>query len=249
MLPLYRTGAVLDELLGRLAAACPPGMEYVLVDDRCPDRSGDVVLQRWRHVPGRLLLLADNVGQHAAVHAGLRHARGDRVVVMDADLQDSPEDVPRLLSALASGGVDVVCAGRRGDYTGPGRSVRGGVPQAGPRLSGGRIPVDAGMFSAWHRTAIERVVALDDHAVPLVPAAARARLQIATLPLDRQVRPQGRSATGSLRRVRVAVRGLVTLTPLHAVARRLQAVRRRPPTAHIVELGLVTAHSSPHEDP
>ena len=216
----------------------------MLVDDRCPDGSGDVVLLRWRHLPGRLLLLADNAGQHAAVHAGLRQARGDRVVVMDADLQDSPEDVPRLLAALASGGADVVCAGRRGDYTGPGRRrTAAAYRQLASLLSGGRIPVDAGMFSAWHRTAVASVVALDDHAVPLVPAAARARLRIATLPLDRQARPQGRSATGSLRRVRVAARGLVTLTPLHAVARRLQSVRRRPPQAHVVELGRSSSRS------
>jgi hypothetical protein len=157
---------------------------------------------------------------------------------MDADLQDSPEDVPRLLAALASGGSDVVCAGRRGDYTGPGRRRTAAAYRRLARLlSGGRIPVDAGMFSAWHRTAVDRIVALDDHAVPLVPAAARARLRIATLPLDRQARPQGRSATGSLRRLRVAAQGLVTLTPLHAVARRLQAVRRRPPAAQVVELG------------
>jgi dolichol-phosphate mannosyltransferase len=246
VVPMHRTSATLDELLTRLAAACPPGTEYVLVDDGCPDGSADLVLERWAHLPGRVLRLADNVGQHAAVQAGLRHALGERVIVMDADLQDLPEDVPPLLTALATGGVDgvdVVCAARRGHYEDPGQERTARAYRRVARLlSGGRIPVDAGMFSAWHRTGVERVVALDDHAAPLVPAAALAGLRIATLPVDRHSRPRGRSATGSLRRVRIAVRGLVTLTPLHPLARRLQPVRRHAPAAEIVELGRVPTH-------
>ncbi len=245
VLPLHRTAGNLDELLGRLVAACPPGTEYVLVDDRCPDGSGARVLADWRHVPGRLVRLRDNVGQHAAVQAGLRATHGERVVVMDADLQDAPEDVPRLLEALEAGDADVVCAGRRGHYeeAGKERTARA-YRRAARLLSRGRIPDDAGMFSAWRRAAVDRVVALEDHAAPLVPAAAVAGLRIDAVPVDRHTRMGSRSATGSLRRVRIAVRGLVTLTPLHPVVRRLQPVRRRPPAAEIVELGLVRS-----EDP
>jgi len=245
VLPLHRTAATLDELLERLAAACPPGTEYVLVDDHCPEDSGELVLARWAHLPGRLLRLAENAGQHAAVQAGLRRAYGDRVVVMDADLQDSPEDVPRLLAALDAGSADVVCAGRRGHYEGPGqeRTARAYRRVAG-LLSHGRIPVDAGMFSAWRRDAVARVIALDDHAAPLVPAAALAGLRLAAVPVDRHTRLRGRSATGSLRRVRIAVRGLVTLTPLHPMARRLQPVRRQPPAAKVLELGLVRSEEA-----
>jgi dolichol-phosphate mannosyltransferase len=240
---LYRTAATLDELLTRLEASCPPGSEYVLVDDCCPDGSGDQVLERWRHQRGRLLSLTDNVGQHAAVQAGLRHALGERVVVMDADLQDLPEDVPRLLAALDGGEADVVCAGRRGHYANPGqeRSARA-YRRVARLLSRGRIPADAGMFSAWHRFAVDKVVALGDHAAPLVPAAALAGLRISTVAVDRHARGHGRSATGSIRRVRIAVRGLVTLTPLHPLVRRLQPVRRHSPAAEVVELGLIPTH-------
>ena len=245
VLPLHRTAATLDELLERLRVSCPPGTEYVLVDDRCPERSGDLVLTRWAHLPGRLLSLAENVGQHACVQAGLRHAHGERIVVMDADLQDSPEDVPRLLAALDAGSADVVCAGRRGHYAhlGQERTARA-YRRVARLLSGGRIPVDAGMFSAWRRDSVDRVVALHDHAAPLVPAAALAGLSIATVPADRHSRPRGRSATGSWRRLRIAVRGLLTLTPVHPLARRLQPVRRRPPTAEVLELGLVRSEEA-----
>jgi polyisoprenyl-phosphate glycosyltransferase len=247
VLPLHGTAASLDELLDRLAAACPEGTEYVLVDDRCPDRSGDLVLARWRHLPGRLIRLGENVGQHAAVQAGLRHACGERVVVMDADLQDSPEDAPHLLAALGSGEADVVCAGRRGHYENPGQERTARTYRWAARLlSRGRIPVDAGMFSAWPRSSVDQVVALDDHAAPLIPAAALAGLRITTVPVLRRTRPRGRSATSSLRRIRIAVRGLVTLTPLHPLARRLQPVRRRAPAAEVVELGVpVSSPSGP----
>ncbi len=245
VLPLYRTRLTLDELLERLTVACPPGTEFVLVDDACPDGTGDLVLAGWGQLPGRLVRLASNVGQHAAVQAGLRRTRGARVVVMDADLQDSPEDVPRLLAELDAGSADIVCAGRRGHYAAPARERSARAYRRAARLlSGGRIPVDAGMFSAWRREAVDRVVALDDHAAPLVPAAARARLRIATLPVERNTRPRGRSATGAWRRLRIAGRGLVTLTPLHPVARRLQPRRRRPTAAEVVELGLVRSEGA-----
>jgi glycosyltransferase involved in cell wall biosynthesis len=240
VLPLHATAGSLDELLERLGSACPAGTEYVLVDDRCPDGSGDLVLDRWAHLPGRLVRLRENAGQHAAVQAGIRRVHGERVVVMDADLQDAPEDVPRLLDTLDAGGADVVCAGRRGRYATPGQERTARAYRRLARLlSRGRIPVDAGMFSAWHAAAVTRVVALEDHAAPLVPSAAVAGLRITTLPVDRHTRPRGWSATGSVRRVRIAVRGLLTLTPLHPVVRRVQPVRRRPPAAEVVELGLV----------
>ena len=73
----------------------------------------------------------------------------------------------------------------------------------------------------------------------VTPEIAKEAMALASHKLPLHTRMVSRSATGSLRRVRIAVRGLVTLTPLHPVVRRLQAVRRRPPAAEVVELGLV----------
>jgi dolichol-phosphate mannosyltransferase len=88
--------------------------ELVFVDDRSVDGGWAVLQELARgdtHV--RAFRLSRNFGQHAAITAGLAQARGQWAVVMDCDLQESPEDIPRLWAA-AGGGYDVVRTIRRG---------------------------------------------------------------------------------------------------------------------------------------
>ena len=92
--------------------------ELILVDDRCPRGSWAVICQLAREYPHILgVRLSRNFGQHAAIGAGLSHVRGQWVVVMDCDLQDQPEEVPRLLQAAHDGNFDIVraCRGARND--------------------------------------------------------------------------------------------------------------------------------------
>jgi dolichol-phosphate mannosyltransferase len=88
--------------------------ELVFVDDRSVD-DGWAVLQRLAggdpHV--NAFRLSRNFGQDAAITAGLAQARGDWALVMDCDLQEAPEDIPRLLAA-AQDGYDIVRTTRRG---------------------------------------------------------------------------------------------------------------------------------------
>jgi polyisoprenyl-phosphate glycosyltransferase len=121
--PVYRAEACLDELCRRLVdalASLPGGFEIVLVDDGSPDGSWPVVEQlaaKDARIVG--VQLARNFGQHHAISAGLSEARGRWVVVMDCDLQDRPEEIPRLY-AKAQDGFDCVLARRaerRDDWT------------------------------------------------------------------------------------------------------------------------------------
>ena len=81
--------------------------EIILVDDGSADGSGAWIEERARQNPRvRGVLLEKNVGQSAALAAGLRHARGDIIVTMDADGQNDPSNIPQLLVALE--GADVV---------------------------------------------------------------------------------------------------------------------------------------------
>jgi dolichol-phosphate mannosyltransferase len=91
----------------------------VLVDDRSPDESWDI-LRGLAETDGsvRLIRLSRNFGQHAAITAGIEHARGRWIAVMDCDLQDPPEDIARLY-ARAREGAEIVYArrtGRRGPW-------------------------------------------------------------------------------------------------------------------------------------
>lgn len=111
VVPLYNSGATLDRLVAELAALpVPGGHELVLVDDGSDDdtaaRAERIV--RAAAFPVTLVRLARNFGEHNAVLAGLRHARGLHIVTMDDDLQNPPGEALRLWRCAVEGGHDVV---------------------------------------------------------------------------------------------------------------------------------------------
>jgi len=82
--------------------------EIVFVDDGSSDRTVEKI-RRGSQV--RLLQFAKNSGQSAAIYAGLAHASGNLLVLMDGDLQNDPKDIPRLLAEIEKG-FDLVCGYR-----------------------------------------------------------------------------------------------------------------------------------------
>jgi dolichol-phosphate mannosyltransferase len=117
VVPVYKSKECLEELHRRLAAALrtiTEDYEIILVEDCGGDGSWEVIVElaaRDARVTG--LQMSRNFGQHYAITAGLDQSRGDWVVVMDGDLQDAPEEIPRLY-AKALEGYDVVVARRVG---------------------------------------------------------------------------------------------------------------------------------------
>jgi len=113
--PVYGCKGCLEELVDRIAAALQPrgsNFEVVLVDDRSPDGAWHRIVELSASRPWlRGLRLARNFGQHYAIAAGIEHARGRAIVVMDCDLQDVPEEIPNLLDQLKDD-VEVVFAQR-----------------------------------------------------------------------------------------------------------------------------------------
>lgn len=107
VVPLYRDVDNLTPLFARLQdviAALEHDAELVLVDDGSADGTAQRAIEAAGSYPysTTVVSLARNFGQHAAVFAGLQHARGDVVVTMDSDLQYPPEEIPRLLAELSS---------------------------------------------------------------------------------------------------------------------------------------------------
>lgn len=87
--------------------------EIILVDDGSTDDSEQLLRDLCsRHPELKVLILTRNYGQSAAISAGFKHAQGKVVVSMDGDLQNDPQDIPKLLTKLDEG-YDVVCGWRR----------------------------------------------------------------------------------------------------------------------------------------
>ncbi|MET0232079.1 MAG: glycosyltransferase family 2 protein [Rhodanobacteraceae bacterium] len=113
--PIYGCASCLRELCRRLEATLAPlveSYEIVLVDDASRDDAWSVVRELCTANPRiKAVALSRNFGQHYAIAAGLEHATGERVVVLDCDLQDRPEEIAALY-AKAREGYDIVFARR-----------------------------------------------------------------------------------------------------------------------------------------
>lgn len=159
VVPVYNEAQCLPVLHKRLGAVLDGlGLEseVILVDDGSTDISRKVIQEinkedkRWCGV-----FLARNFGQQAAITAGLDAARGRDIIVMDADLQDRPEDIPKLLEK-AREGFDVVYAKR---------SSRKGNPvkrffywlfyRLLADVASVKIPLDTGDFACMNRSAVD----------------------------------------------------------------------------------------------
>jgi polyisoprenyl-phosphate glycosyltransferase len=116
VLPIFNEEAVIPELHARLQKFLPAlglDAEVVFVDDGSRDRSLELLKKLSAVEPRyRVLSFARNFGHQAAITAGLDHARGEAVVVMDADLQDPPEVVLEMVAKWREG-FDVVYGKRR----------------------------------------------------------------------------------------------------------------------------------------
>jgi glycosyltransferase involved in cell wall biosynthesis len=209
VVPVFRNAAAIAELSDRLGRAlAPASYELLFVDDASPDDARAEIARlasEDSHVDG--LVLAENVGQNAAVVAGLARARGDAVAVIDGDGQDPPEAVPVLLDALARREADVVFATRRGRYEALPRLATGRLLKWTLwLLTRGKVPPSAGLFLVMRRAVAERVVAGADSDPYVLVLVARAAHAVATVPVERA--PGGPSSYTSRMRWRVAWRAL-----------------------------------------
>ena len=152
---LNEEGAV-DELHRRLAAALDGrDWEAVFVDDGSTDDTFTRLRALHEADPRvRVIRFKRNFGQHPAMHAGLSRARGDLIVTMDGDLQNEPEDIPKLLDALAR--ADVASGRRTARRDSPGRTVPSRVINGLLRRFTGVEISDYGCaFNGYRRSAIE----------------------------------------------------------------------------------------------
>jgi undecaprenyl-phosphate 4-deoxy-4-formamido-L-arabinose transferase len=108
VIPVYNEEAGLAALFARLYPALDKlgvAYEVIFVNDGSRDRSAAILREQFQKRPDvtRVVLLNGNFGQHMAIMAGFERTRGERVVTLDADLQNPPEEIGRLLEAMDAG--------------------------------------------------------------------------------------------------------------------------------------------------
>jgi len=166
VLPVYNEADVLSMLLAGVSETLSEvGVDYeiIFVNDGSTDRSPQI-LDRLAAEDGRIRVIhfSRNFGHQAAVQAGLAHARGDAVVLMDSDLQDSPEAIPRFLQEWQAGS-DVVYAVRTRRKEGRlKRLLFAGFHRLMASVASVEVPVDAGNFGLVDGRVVREIVALGE---------------------------------------------------------------------------------------
>jgi len=208
VIPVYNEEATLETLcqrLHRVLEAIGRSYEVIFVDDGSRDRSLQVLrgLQK-KHDTVRVIQLNRNYGQHAAVFAGMDHSRGGILVTLDADLQNPPEEIPRLLDKIGEG-HDVVGGWRQDRHDNRLRLLLSwAVNRLTSRVVG--VPMrDYGcMLRAYRREVIEVIRGCSEMA-SFIPALANAFAgSPVEIPVRHERRARGRSKYGVLRLLRLA---------------------------------------------
>ncbi|WP_018917649.1 glycosyltransferase [Vreelandella zhanjiangensis] len=108
VIPVFNEEMTLPELVRRTTMACQTlsqPYELILVDDGSQDRSAAIIEKMSAEQDSRIIgvILNRNYGQHNAIIAGFEQTRGDVVITLDADLQNPPEEIPRLVAKIEEG--------------------------------------------------------------------------------------------------------------------------------------------------
>ena len=198
LIPVYNNREILDELHKRLAhvlAQLCRAHEIVLVDDGSRDDSWkkiEALKTQDDHIVG--IRLMRNFGQQNAIAAGLEHVSGDIVVLMDSDLQDKPEDIPKLVDALLKNDASMAIArwkSRRDDW------VKKSLSRLFYRVSQGITKIkhvpNLGVFRAIRREVVEELKKYQEKTSSSLSLLYWIGMDYTTVDLERDERFAGKS--------------------------------------------------------
>ncbi|MEI8121204.1 MAG: glycosyltransferase family 2 protein [bacterium] len=210
ILPVYKNADFLEELIRRLHHTLDTrgiGHDIIAVNDCGPDASLQVLQALLPQDPRLILVeLKRNGGQHRAVLTGLTCVSGEWFAVMDADLQDAPEDLPALLD-LATATQAVVFAGRRGRYESTSRLWTSRLYKTLLSALTG-VPRDAGMFFVAPSGVKDKLLSIKTRTPAVVAMLGGLPIRKISLPVERSPRPSGTSGYSSRLRLKAGLRAI-----------------------------------------
>lgn len=224
IIPVHNERTVLPVCHARLTEVLAPleiPYETLFVDDGSQDDSGNYLSALAFTTPAvKVVRLSRNFGKEAAMTAGLDQASGAAVIILDADLQDPPELIPKMIDAWRHG-ADVVCMRRRL------REGEGWIKRTSAHtfyrllshLSNVPIPEDTGDFRLLSRRAVDVLKQLPERNRYMKGLFAWIGMPTRVLEYDRAPRAAGKSKWGYPGLLRLAFEGITSFStaPLHWV--------------------------------
>ena len=225
VVPVYRGKSVLHTLAQRVQEAISGlDVEYelILVDDACPESSWGTIRnlsESQSYIRG--VRLSRNFGQHNAITAGMEYAAGEWVVIMDCDLQDRPEEIPRLFAKVQEG-YDLVRARRKVRMDGFFKRLSSKLfNRVFSYLTDTKKNHEIANFGIYHRHVIDSVLAMGDR-IRFTPSLIEwVGFREAQIEVQHDVRAEGKSGYTWVKLISLAMDNAVafSLKPLHLTLR------------------------------
>ncbi len=219
--PVYMAEAILPSLIQRLTdtlTTITSDYEIILVCDGSPDDSWGVMKRLVTECPNLVVVrLSRNFGQHYAMTAGLDLAAGEWTVVMDCDLQDQPEEIPRLL-AKAKEGFDIVVARRNSrQHKWWKRATSALFFKVFSSLSGYKLDSSVGSFRIMRRPVVDGYCSMRESYRMFAGLIEFLGFKTAHIDVQHAPRHSGESSYNLLRLLRMALDGMISFSnrPLH----------------------------------
>ena len=217
-MPIFREAAHLPPLLESVRAAlqsCNVRSELVLVDDGSSDGSWDTIRNEARLSNVRALRLSRNFGKELALCAGLEHARGDAVILMDADGQHPPSLLPELIRTWQTSGADIVQAVKRtrGDESLFGKAAALLFYFILNKLSGFEFG-GASDFKLMNRKALNAWLKMPERNVFFRGMTAWMGFSCVQIPFEVSPRSAGQSTWSYVKRLKLALTGITAFSSL-----------------------------------
>jgi len=201
VVPVFNEQKCLKELIRRCTESCDDmalPFELLLVDDGSKDSSPEIITEAAEQSGGNIVgvLLNRNYGQHAAVMAGFAEARGSIIVTLDADLQNPPEEIPKLVGKVVEG-FDVVGSVRIPRHDTFFRKVASAVVNKVAQKATGVVMHDYGcMLRAYRRPVVDAMLQCHERST-FIPILANSFARRATeIEVSHAARSEGDSKYG-----------------------------------------------------
>jgi undecaprenyl-phosphate 4-deoxy-4-formamido-L-arabinose transferase len=197
IVPIFNEAPTLEELTGRLITTLHrlgKSYEVIFVDDGGTDDSAKLLKSLYtRHPTVKVLRLNRNYGQHVAIFAALERACGEIIVTLDGDLQNPPEEIPRLLEKIQEG-YDVVGGERNLRQDSLQRKIPSFIiGKLASHLVGVQMRDYGSMLRAYRRPVVDQLIRCQDRSM-YIPALANAlATSVAEIPVRHQRRAVGSS--------------------------------------------------------
>jgi len=214
VIPVYKSSESLEELALRLTESLTlitNDFEVILVNDGSPDNSWEIIsIISMNDSRFTGIRLSRNFGQHPAITAGLKFSGGTWVVVMDCDLQDRPEEIPKLYEKAQEGFEQVVATRNVRQDTWLKRKTAWMYVGMLSYLSGQHINPSVGNFGIYHRSVIDVITSLKEQGRTFGLLALWAGFRRTEVKVTHVARPYGETSYSYRALIRLGLIGIVS---------------------------------------